>query len=307
MRRNGWVSLGMVVALMGMSDRVAARDLKFFYCYAPDPTKNTVHVSPVMPIGPVDERRRYGDEFVAHLVQRGRLGTPVQGYCSMKTSAEQVAAAQAKLHAGNCLECGGAARFEPVEWPRAGKASPSPAAGLAAARPAAPASAPPIEILDFASAPPERQPMLVVMGNGSTGKVVVLRQPDSASADAIERRYAGQGGWKRLLITGGAGHGAAACAAVQGRIEFFVVHEQGSEEEAQLRARQFALQSVDDPLIIQMCHPGWVAGAPGDDEKSLLDTGVEQSRQRVLDAMACNPKRQPCPPPTRPAAVGVRG
>jgi hypothetical protein len=308
MHRNMRFLLGIACVLLGLHGRASAQDLKFFYCYAPDPAKNTVYVSPVMPIGPGQERRTYGAEFVAHLVKQRKLQAPVQGYCNMKPSAEQVAAAQAKLPVETCLECGGAANFEPVAWPRAGQPSPPMATAPKPAKPAVGSSGPSIEVLDFGTAP-KPTPMLVILGNTSTGKVVALRQPDSASADAIERKYAGQGGWKRLLITGSPGHGAAACAAVQGRIEFFVVHEQASEAEAQLRARQYALQSVDDPLIINLCHPGWEAGTAGDDEKSLLDAGTDAARQRMRDSLTCDSADQACHERNRksPTAVGVRG
>ncbi|WP_372016946.1 hypothetical protein [Pseudoxanthomonas sp. 10H] len=308
MRRTMWAWLGIACAWLGLHGHASSQELQFFYCYAPDPARNTVYVSPVMPIGPVEERRRYGGEFVAYLVKQGRLPGPVAGYCNMKPSAAQVAAAQAKLPVETCLECGGAARFEPVEWARAGKASPPLATGLKAGTPAPPGSGPSIEVLDFGTAP-KRQPMLLILGNSSSGKVVVLKQPDSAAADAIERRYAGKGGWKRLLVTSQAGHGAAACAAVDGRIEFFVVHEQASQDEARLRARQYALQSVDDPTIIDLCHPGWDAGAPGDDEESLLDAGIDAAGQRIREAVRCGPADEACHPRNRkpPTGIGVRG
>ncbi|UNK58871.1 hypothetical protein MNQ95_07295 [Pseudoxanthomonas daejeonensis] len=301
-----WWSLGVIGVLLCLSTRAPAQDLKFFYCYAPDPARNTVFVSPVMPIGPVEERRRYGDEFVAHLMKQGRLRAPVQGYCSMKPSAEQVATAQAKLPVETCLECGGAANFAPVAWPRAGRPSPPVATGLGAARPAT-AKGSSIEILDF-DEPAKPQSFLVILGNTGTGKVVVLKQPSSAAADAVERRYAGKDGWKRLLITGGPGHGAAACAGVDGRIEFFVVHEQASEAEAQLRARQFALQSVDDPLAINLCHLGWDAGSPGDDP-SLLDAGFDAVKQRVREAVTCAAGDAACEDRNHktPTSMGVRG
>lgn len=308
MRIRSWFRWVLAAALLGLSGLAAAQELKVFYCYAPDPAQGTVFVSPVMPIGPVAERSRYGNEFVAHLLKQGRLKTSVQGYCSMKSSAEQAAAAQAKLPVETCLECGGAARFEPVAWPRAGQASPPLASGLKSGKPAAAPLGPSIEVLDF-GAVPKPQPMLVILGNPGTGKVVVLRQPDSASAEAVERKYAGQGGWKRLLITGGPGHGAAACAAVQGQIEFFVVHEQASEQEAQLRAKQFALQNVDDPSIINLCHLGWEAGTAGDDERSLLDTGIEAGRQRTREAVTCDASDAACIERNRktPTTTGVRG
>jgi hypothetical protein len=268
----------------------------------PDPAAGTVYVSPVMPIGPVPERAGYGAEFAAHLAKQGKLSGQAEGYCLMRPSQEAVARAQALLPKEACRECGGASRFEPVAWPRGGQPSPPLAVGLGAPAPSAGPTT------GSAAAEPPFPPTLVVMGNARTGRIVTVGNRTSAQAVAqLQARFPAAEGWKSLLTSLEPGFGAVVCVPEPEGIRFFVAHAQPSQEQAVLRAGEFALQSADDPSGMALCGHTWRVYPPLQGGELSKDTAIDHLKQLIRGMVTCDPARGPCRPKTPMGEMGARG
>lgn len=103
----------------------ALAELRYFYCFVADPAAGVVYASDVHPVGPVAERNRYGDEFVAYLKQQGLARTASSGYCTMRATEGEIQQAQRELLSG-CRECQGATRVTSVLWNRQSVSVPTP-------------------------------------------------------------------------------------------------------------------------------------------------------------------------------------
>lgn len=299
--RIGWLeSVTLALAALAIASTSGAQELRFFYCYVPDPASGTVYISPAMPIGPVAERAGYGSEFASYLQKQGRLAGDAQGYCAMRPTREAVLQAQSLLPRENCPECGGAGRFEGVAWVRGGVASPPPPAGLQIAG-ADTEQAGGIEILDIG------KPLLLVMGNARTGRLSVTGPHSTPEAlAASQARLPAGAGWKTLLTTSEPGHGAAICAREAGEVRFFVAHEQASFEEAARAARQFAQQNAVEPSTVELCGVPWELRS-GEAVRQAGEGVVERIRQMLWDEVNCAPALDQCPDRPAPTSIGVRG
>jgi hypothetical protein len=299
--------LRRAVLLLGTTAAFAAgaQELRYFYCYVPDPASGTVFMSPAMPVGPLAERSGYGVEFAAHLQRTGKVHERRQGYCAMRPSLEAIARAQAALPQESCVECAGATRFEGVAWQRNGVDAPAPRATAVANRKGRPVAT---ATTDATSPPPERY--LLVMGNSRTGKLLALgNRPTREAAEATAARFPAATGWKTLLLTSEPGFGAAVCAREAGETRFFVAHAQDSLQEAVQMARDYALQNAVDHAAIELCGSPWQAGPGIEAPQSVGDAIIDTIKQWVRGQVVCDPTVETCPdrPKSRPSAIGVRG
>lgn len=103
----------------------AAQGPQYFYCYVPSPKDGTVFVSDVHPVGPVAERRGYGDQFVAFLQSEGKISGGAVGYCVMRATTREIDKGRTDLAPLTCAECAGTQLIEDVSWPRGGTSTPS--------------------------------------------------------------------------------------------------------------------------------------------------------------------------------------
>ena len=290
---------------MGAACAAGAQELRYFYCYVPDPASGTVFMSPVMPIGPMAERSGYGEEFAAHLQRTGRIDAWRQAYCAMRPSQEATARAQAALPRESCPECAGATRFEGVAWQRKGVAMPAPGRE-ALPKPAAPPVAPVIN--DETRPPPERY--VLVMANSRTGKLLVLgNRPSREAATALAARFPAGKGWSTLLLTNERGSGAAVCVREGGTTRFFHTHGHDSLQEAVQAARDDALQNGVDSEALDLCGSPWEVGPDIPAPQSAGDAIIDTIKQWVRGQLVCDPAVETCPerPKTRLDAVGTRG
>lgn len=113
---------GLFIAVaFGWQAPASAQGPQFFYCYAVDAKAGRVYLSDTHRVGPVAERRTYGEGFSAYLAKQGKVPAGTAAYCVMRARAEDIERAQLDLSVQNCLECGSASKFEQVAWQRNGK------------------------------------------------------------------------------------------------------------------------------------------------------------------------------------------
>jgi hypothetical protein len=192
---------GQIVALAALlcAAPAAAQGLTHFYCYAPDAATDTVYMSQALPVGPVGERGGYGREFVAYLMRKGVLSKPVQAYCTMRTSSADIDRSRHALAEEGCAECGAASHFEDVTWPRGGAPSQGASTSHIAAAPKMPqpSTLPPPDEPLRAGQPKPGVPLAVVMGNTSTGEVVIAMLGDDPRREARDAAAQhGGDGWQ---------------------------------------------------------------------------------------------------------------
>jgi hypothetical protein len=117
----------------------AAQGPQFFYCYAVDARAGTVYMSDMHRVGPVPERRTYGQGFSAYLAEQGKVPPGTPAYCVMRATEKEIERGQMDLALGQCMECRGISAYRQVAWPRNGGAGtmlvtapppPAPDAGL---------------------------------------------------------------------------------------------------------------------------------------------------------------------------------
>jgi hypothetical protein len=111
--------LGLVLQLPALAE------LRYFYCWAPDPAAGVVYVSDIQPVGPIAERSAYGAEFVTYLKRQSLGSSVVVGYCTMRSTESEIQQAQREL-LSNCRECKAATRLSSVQWNRQSVAAPAP-------------------------------------------------------------------------------------------------------------------------------------------------------------------------------------
>lgn len=93
---------------------------QFFYCYAIDADSGTIYLSDMHRVGPVAERRGYGQNFSDYLGSVGTVSSIAPAFCVMRATAGDIERGQQDLISQGCAECGGAKRFERVAWRRNG-------------------------------------------------------------------------------------------------------------------------------------------------------------------------------------------
>ena len=117
----GLLAVGAIAASIGLGSKPArAADLAYFYCYAPNPETGTTYISDVHPVGPVAERRGYGDEFAAYLRSKGLMREVGVGFCVMRATMREIDSGRSSMAQMTCQECAGAERMEDIDWPREG-------------------------------------------------------------------------------------------------------------------------------------------------------------------------------------------
>ncbi|PQO94909.1 hypothetical protein C5614_20270 [Massilia phosphatilytica] len=109
-----------------------AQELRFYYCYAPNPANGTVFVSRTAAVGPVEERRHYGERFAARLAAYKLAPPETQAYCVMSWSTAEIDKGKSNLRS-TCLECGHASQFRDVEFAGESEAAPGKEVRTAAA------------------------------------------------------------------------------------------------------------------------------------------------------------------------------
>jgi hypothetical protein len=207
-------ALWLCVALAGSAK---AQGVNYFYCFASDPDSKAVYMSQTLPVGPVSERKNYGQEFADFLLKSGRVRTKVTGYCTMRPTASDIDHSRLMLPS-DCSVCGGAEAYQNVAWPRAGM-SPQQremhAVIAAVTPPRPPAVKPP-----SAAEPSEPEFVLSVIGNAETGELEFGH--NEPLKDVMERARAKKAtGWSALATSKSAGFGAAFCITHGNRTHFF--------------------------------------------------------------------------------------
>lgn len=233
--------------------------------------------------GPVAERAGYGAGYVAYLRSIGHLKEDVQAYCTMRSTAAEIERSRLRLSQELCPECGGIERFESVAWPRGGQPvdmGPAPVTKVAAR-----------EIPTVTQAPSRKasDPLLVIMGNSETGKLIkVSNQLDlvaRANAQALAVRPTG---WETLLVTSTPGFGTAFCVEDKGVTHFFVAHglptQKESIAEARKKAKAFATKNGG---VEKVCGAPWRAseGIAEPRESGAIDV----VKDIVRDFVTCDP------------------
>lgn len=114
------VLAAMVAVLCVGAKPASASELSYFYCYAPNPETGATYVSDVHPVGPMAERRHYGDEFAGYLRAKGLLREGGVGYCVMRATMAEIDRDRREMAQTTCLECAGAEKMTDVAWRREG-------------------------------------------------------------------------------------------------------------------------------------------------------------------------------------------
>jgi len=119
-----WTRLALVLATgtLWAAPATAQGGLSHFYCYAADSRAGKVLVSDVHEVGPVSERRAYGEQFADYLAARGLMPRGTQGYCVMRASQREIEQSIRELP-HTCSTCGDTRDFEQVAWLREGKSA----------------------------------------------------------------------------------------------------------------------------------------------------------------------------------------
>ncbi len=285
--------------------------VNYFYCYAADPDTRTVYLSQTHPVGPLAERSKYGEEFVAYLRAQNTVKQRIQGHCVMRATADEIARAQIALSKEDCSNCLGATAFTSVYWPRINTPNTPAPPSEAALKPVTP----PPGVVTPPEAPAQ-DPLLrvVVMGNDVTGEVIVGQggfNLEQVTAERAAKSFP-QTGWRKLLASEQTGFGVAACVD-DGKINFFVAHGKETLGEAALSAydaaKPLALKAGKRPFVCKRWHVASVADMNASDaapDTAMLDLLSGLLRQHFACDMSkdadCTKKIR-----TRFTAVGVRG
>jgi hypothetical protein len=113
-----WLTGAFIGVATLLSKPAAAADLQYFYCYAPSPAIGTTYMSDVHPVGPVAERRTYGDQFVSFLKSKGKISGSATGYCVMRATMKEIDEGRSNMAQAPCSECKGAEKIAEIQWPR---------------------------------------------------------------------------------------------------------------------------------------------------------------------------------------------
>jgi hypothetical protein len=292
------VAIGLVAGLGVSAPAAAQSNLTHYYCWAPDPAMDIVHVGPINPIGPVSERGGYGRKFAEELKRRGVTGTMLQAYCTMRPGLDQIRRSKAALPVESCFECAGATRFAEVPW-----------SGDAILKPASPKPLPPLRAQANApSAPVPANPTIpsgedenirvVVLGNVETGEVV--RDSSKPNLLSIVRQQAlalRPTGWKTLLVARTGGVGMVACLKNGDQWEFFAGHgPEFRKVKADLAAEAEPAELLSGQKA-QPCGKPWSASFryEGERETGVIDYVKGKIRQQVIKGRAPGGIKASCP------------
>ena len=178
------------------------------------------------------------------------------------------------------------------------------------------------------------QAQVVVLIHPDSADFIVVQNHPSSRTEAMRRAAAKKplGGWRPLLESTVPGHGAMFCFLPKGsQARYFIAEGKATEPTAVINARAQANAAARGtgaftaicgtwnnrnayPLETQTPFPAAPQsagtgpaidqGVPrGEGERGLIDTIKRQVRER----MACDPKQNDCPPPSKSTATGVRG
>lgn len=110
-----YVAFFMACAWCLSASPARSQALKYYYCYAVDHGSGSVYVSNVREVGPVAERKFYGDNFVKALSAAGSVPAEATGYCVMRATESEIIKSQTELRE-RCDQCGGAENFKEFVW-----------------------------------------------------------------------------------------------------------------------------------------------------------------------------------------------
>lgn len=260
----------------------AAGDLRYFFCFATDPVSATTFVSDSHAVGPLTERRHYGDEFSAYLAARGKVSKGTQGYCVMRATEREIATGQ-RLLPETCTSCGEAKSFEPVAWLRGGKGG---AQALVKGKLAPEQKAPPELESKAEEAKRSSQPAatgVIVLANSKDGRVVVRgNYPDESEFQqaVAEAREGSDSAWVELSSGSIRGWGAVACVGYSGGVYFGEASGLGSIQEA----RRVAMSRAE---LFMQSHPASYR------DSSCGLTWNNDGRKLALDGTAIGPWTEP--------------
>ncbi len=253
---------GALLAAVCLAAAARAQAPQYFYCYVPNAANGTVYMTQTLPVGPVNERAKYGEEYAAYLRGEGLVSPTARGYCTMRATTAEVAVAREGIQS-YCPECNGATRFTSAPWSRPGmQTAPERKTADAAIQAVIPQQ--PKQTVPLA---PEKTPALrlAVMGNDVTGEILVVTGPNAekAAEDAAANAFPSTG-WQKLAMSEASGYGIAIC--VDGPpITFFVAEGKkllsDAVAEALPQARTYAQQTGKKPYMCRHWHikePGYV-------------------------------------------------
>ena len=260
--RQMLLGLAALLAWWAAVPAAAQGALTHYYCFAPDPATGTVHVGPIMPVGPMGERASYGARFADELQARRVTGIKLQAYCTMRPGLAQIRNSKQALPQESCPFCAGATRFAEVPWSRdAILPPPAPAAPVPVRARGTPALTPGVPDAVPAG------PMIVVLGNSETGEVVsgVRRAEDGLDLLRTVREQAWrvrESGWQTLLVSNEPGVGMATCLKDGDNWRFFVAHSPDSQGLRQAKAdaaAEAALVEARAGITAVRCGKPWAA------------------------------------------------
>ena len=184
---------------------------------------------------------------------------------------------------------------------------------------------------------PTAHAQVVVLAHAASGDFVVVQNRPSPRTEAMQRANAKghSGGWKLLLSSATTGYGAMFCFRPKGGgdMRYFIADGKVTRQEAIADARAQANAAASNTgAITAICgnwhnrnlhpleaqpgspatpqQPGATTGpAPANTGPRKPDEGrvIETIKQEVREQVTCDPKQKPCPPPNKPAWIGVRG
>lgn len=294
------------IAAIGLMSAAEAQAPQYFYCYVPNAANGTVYMTQTLPVGPVSERAKYGEDYAAYLRSEGLVSPTARGYCTMRATTGEVAVAREGIQSF-CPECNGATRFTTAPWSRPGmQTAPAPKTAESAIQAVIPQQPTPTAPLA-----PEKTPelRLAVMGNDVTGEVLVVTGPNAekAAEDAAANAFPTTG-WKKLAMSEASGYGLALC--VDGPpINFFVAEGKDTLSDAfaeiAAEARAYGKETGKRPYLCKHWHikaPGYVEPAV---DSSVIDT-VKGIIRRYL---TCQDDEPTCRGQAKSSMVtfGVRG
>ena len=81
--------IGLTSSLL-LSSAAAAQAPQYFYCFATNAGTGTVYVSDIHEVGPISERRSYGEQFAKYLIGKGKVPVGTDGYCVMRPTKAEI-------------------------------------------------------------------------------------------------------------------------------------------------------------------------------------------------------------------------
>lgn len=290
----------VLVAAGAGGGEAKAADPAYFYCYAPNPETGTTYVSDVHKVGPVGERRRYGDDFAAYLRSQGKLREGGVAYCVMRATLREVDGGRIDLSRMTCSECAGAERLEDVKWPRGGKGVEAVLAGNGPR--AVTANDEPVAAKETAGEPKKHPGVTVYVREDATDAIAVSNQP--GGADFARKRTQERGGkWRALLVDEQCSGWGAVAYAQSGSARRYWVQLADTEFEAAERAVNIASRYAEGK------GDGWEAGIVAQFYSAIPESGptmLDRAIDGVKDLLKESAVKQ-CTERGRSTCMCVRG